>query len=129
MIIIDRREKYEKFLKIFIEAHPSLIKLDQYKKAQELWNRLKEDDEKLNTEIMRLKSRASEIKSRHIKSFFVKSKRKPFLQTESRKYPPNLEEKETIETVAILHDDEKETETQGLFKHNYSLQNLLFIKT
>ena len=64
---MDRREKYEKFLKIFIEAHPSLIKLDQYKKAQELWNRLKEDDEKLNIEIMRLKSRASEIKSRHIK--------------------------------------------------------------
>ena len=59
----------------------------------------------------------------------MKSERKPFLQTESRKYPPNLEEKETIETVAILHDDEKETETQGLFKHNYSLQNLLFIKT
>ena len=38
------------------KAHPSLIKLDQYKKAQELWNTLKEDDEKLNTEIMRLKS-------------------------------------------------------------------------
>ena len=63
VIIIDRREKHQKFLKIFIEAHPSLTKLDQYKKAQELCNTLKEDDEKLNTEIMRLKSRASEIKS------------------------------------------------------------------
>ena len=117
---MDRREKYEKFLIIFIEAHPSLIKLDQYKKAQELWNTWKEDDEKLNTEIMHQKSRASEIKSRHIKSFLVKSKRKPFPQTESRENPPNLEEEESIETVAIPLDDEKENETRGLLKHNYT---------
>ena len=117
---MDRREKYKKFLTIFIEAHPSLIKLDQYKKAQELWNTLKEDNEKLNTKIMRQKSRASEMKSRHIKSFLVKSKRKSSPQTESRENPPNLEEEEAIETVAIPHDDENENETRGLLKHNYT---------
>ena len=77
-----------------------MIKSDPYKKAQELWNTWKEDDEKLNTKIMHLKSQASEIKSRHIKSFFSP-------QTESRENPPNLEEEETIETVASPHDDEK----------------------
>ena len=75
---MDRREKYKKFLKIFIEAHPSLIKSDQYRKAQELWNTLKKDDEKFNTGIMRLMSRASEIKSRHIKSFFGEVQPKAF---------------------------------------------------
>ena len=63
----------------------------QYKKARELWNTLKENDEKLKTDFMRLKSRASEIKSRHIKLFFCEiqakafsSKRKSRQFTESR---------------------------------------------
>ena len=47
--------------------------------------------------------------------------RKSSPQTESRENPPNLEKEETTETVVIPHDDEKENETQGLFKHNYSL--------
>ena len=88
----DNQGQARKVRKILIEVHPSLIKLYQYKKAQELWNTLRGDNEKLMTEIIRLKSRASEIKSRHIKSFFVKSIAKAFSSnrksrksTESRK--------------------------------------------
>ena len=60
---------------------------------------------------------------------FYEVQEKTFSSNRKSQISTDLEEEETIETVAILHDNEKETETQGLFKHNYSLQNLLFIKT
>lgn len=45
---MDKRVKYENLLKAFIEAYPSLKKAEQYSKAQELWNKLKDNDEELN---------------------------------------------------------------------------------
>jgi len=52
---METRSKYEKLLSVYVETHPSLKKADAYKNAQKVWNALKDDDEKFNREILRLK--------------------------------------------------------------------------
>lgn len=108
---MDKRVKYETFVKAFIEAYPSLRKAEQYSKAQELWNKSKEDDEKLNNEFLQLKSKAFEVKSRNLKSFF-----KP--TSSSKKKNPPLTEKMVDGSDTVVSDgtslNEEDNTTRGL---------------
>ena len=101
---MDARAKYEIFLKVFIEANPSLIKSDQYSKAQDLWNKVKGDEEELNSTLLHLKSRASLVKSRNIKSFFKTSNKTE--NTKSKSCEKRAEVATAIVSSTILLDDE-----------------------
>ena len=111
---MDTHVKYEKFLKAYIEAYQSLKKADQYTRAQELWNKLKNDEEKLNIELLRLKSRASHAKSQNLKSFFSSKSTKNNSNSKPSQVSEPLEVSKTLEISSnsdvISLDNEQTTE-------------------
>ena len=73
---MDARSKYKNILHLYLEAYPHLTKANGYKAAQKLWNSVKTDEEKINKEVIRLKSKISSNKSKNLNSFFNASSAK-----------------------------------------------------
>jgi len=117
---METRSKYEKLLSVYVEAHPSLKKADAYKNAQKVWNALKDDDEKFNREILRLKSKISLNKSRNINAFFRTSSTtiKPGKDTEKNSERSEAGDDE-LQIVEEENSSDKPSETKGLLIHTF----------
>ena len=63
--------RYDEFIRAFCEANSHLAKAEQFSKGQKLWNELKKDHQKIQAEILRLKSVTSKKRSRSIASFMT----------------------------------------------------------
>lgn len=114
---MDTRSKYEKFLNAYLEANPSLKKSEAYINAQKLWNKVKHDDEKLNSEILRLKAKSSSHKSQNMKAFFhASSKVKKSRPAEESKQSASSDEVEIVEKDSNgTTSANKSNETKGLY--------------
>ena len=57
------QKKYEKFIEIFKKAHPCLTKETQFKNGQELWRKVKGNEQELEKTIIELKAKEANAKA------------------------------------------------------------------
>ena len=68
----EGQKRYDEFINIFREANKNLTRQEQYRKGQELWNRVKGNPEQVSKEIRELKTKTAK-KRGQLESYWTKT--------------------------------------------------------
>ena len=104
MNVSEGQKRYNIFIEEYKRAYPSLPKEKQYKNGQELWNKIKKDQERYDKTIIELREKAAKATTSTF-SFWSKA----VSPSVKKKKVLNIDDKEQTDTPTKSNDDVEKT--------------------